>query len=41
MRQAESDRILEIGIEHYDELGDLASETIICEFMGRHSNRCW
>ena len=38
VRQAESDRILEIGVDHYDELGDLASETIICEFMGRHSN---
>ncbi len=38
VRQAESDRILEIGIEHYDELGDLTGETIICEFMGRHSN---
>ena len=38
VRQAESDRILEIGVEHYDELGDLSSETIICEFMGRHSN---
>ncbi len=36
--QAESDRILEIGVEHYDELGDLASEKIVCEFMGRHSN---
>ena len=38
VRQAESDRILEIGIEHYDELGDLTGETLICEFMGRHSN---
>ena len=38
VRQAESDRILEIGVEHFDELGDLSSDTIICEFMGRHSN---
>ena len=36
--QAESDRILEIGIEHYDELGDKVQKRIVCEFMGRHSN---
>ncbi|MGI6238716.1 MAG: Rqc2 family fibronectin-binding protein [Christensenellales bacterium] len=38
VRLAESDRILEIGIEHYDELGERAEKLIICEFMGRHSN---
>ena len=38
VRQAESDRILEIAIEHFDELGDRTEKTIICEFMGRHSN---
>ena len=38
VRQAESDRILEIAIEHFDELGDKTQKTIICEFMGRHSN---
>ena len=38
VRLAESDRILEIRIEHIDELGEKAEKTIICEFMGRHSN---
>lgn len=38
VRLAESDRILEIGIEHFDELGEKAEKQIICEFMGRHSN---
>lgn len=38
VKQAESDRILEIAIEHFDELGDKTEKTIICEFMGRHSN---
>ena len=38
IRQAESDRILEIEIEHLDELGDRARKTIVCEFMGKHSN---
>lgn len=36
--QAESDRILEIEIEHYDELGERVQKRIVCEFMGRHSN---
>lgn len=36
--QAESDRILEITIEHLDELGDLTRKILICEFMGKHSN---
>ena len=36
--QAESDRILEIELEHTDELGDRARKRIVCEFMGRHSN---
>ncbi|MBR6766492.1 MAG: NFACT family protein [Clostridia bacterium] len=38
IRQLESDRILEIAIEHHDELGDHASKRLICEFMGKHSN---
>ena len=38
IRQAEADRILEIEIEHLDELGDRATKTIVCEFMGKHSN---
>jgi len=38
VRALECDRILEIEIEHYDELGDRARKRIICEFMGKHSN---
>ena len=38
IRQVESDRILEIEIEHRDELGDPARKRLICEFMGKHSN---
>jgi len=38
VRQISCDRILEIEIEHYDELGDRATKKLICEFMGKHSN---
>ena len=38
IRQVLSDRILEIEIEHHDELGDPAWKKLICEFMGKHSN---
>ena len=38
VRQALSDRILEIGVDHIDELGDHTSKLIVCEFMGKHSN---
>ena len=38
IRQAESDRILEIEIDHLDELGDPTKKVIVCEFMGKHSN---
>ena len=38
IRTLESDRILEIEIEHFDELGDRARKRLICEFMGKHSN---
>lgn len=38
IRQISCDRILEIEIEHYDELGDRATKKLICEFMGKHSN---
>ncbi len=38
VRALECDRILEIEIEHLDELGDRARKRIICEFMGKHSN---
>lgn len=38
VRQIESDRILELEIDHYDELGDRARKRIICEIMGKHSN---
>ena len=38
VRQINGDRILEIEFEHLDELGDSARKTLVCEFMGRHSN---
>ena len=38
IKQIGADRIIEINIEHFDELGDLSQKSIICEFMGRHSN---
>ena len=38
IRQVLADRILEIEIEHHDELGDPARKKLICEFMGKHSN---
>ncbi|MBR1559968.1 MAG: NFACT family protein [Clostridia bacterium] len=38
IRQVLADRILEIEIEHHDELGDPAKKRLICEFMGKHSN---
>ena len=38
IRALESDRILEIEFEHFDELGDKAKKRLICEFMGKHSN---
>ncbi|MEE1199455.1 MAG: NFACT RNA binding domain-containing protein [Christensenellales bacterium] len=38
IRQIDCDRILEIEIEHYDELGDPTVKRLVCEFMGKHSN---
>ena len=38
IRQIDCDRILEIEIEHLDELGERSKKTIVCEFMGKHSN---
>ena len=38
IRVLESDRILEIEVEHFDELGDRSRKRILCEFMGKHSN---
>ncbi len=38
IRQIDCDRILEIEFEHLDELGDRARKTLVCEFMGKHSN---
>jgi len=38
VRQIDCDRILEITVEHYDELGDRTHKRIIGEFMGKHSN---
>ena len=38
IEQIDCDRILEIEIEHLDELGDRAAKRLVCEFMGKHSN---
>ncbi len=38
VRQIRGDRIVEIEFEHLDEMGDSARKTLVCEFMGRHSN---
>jgi len=32
------ERIVHIGIEHLDEMGDLRSKTLVVEIMGKHSN---
>lgn len=32
------ERIIRFNIEHYDELGDLRTKTLIVELMGKHSN---
>jgi len=32
------ERIIRIGIEHLDEMGDLCRKTLIVEIMGKHSN---
>ncbi len=38
VRQKDFERIIEIDIESYDELGDLTTKHIIIEIMGRYSN---
>lgn len=38
IRQIGWERIVHIVFEGYDELGERASRTLICEFMGKHSN---
>ncbi len=38
IRAIDCDRILEIEIEHLDELGDRSQKVMVCEFMGKHSN---
>lgn len=38
IRQIDCDRILEIEFEHLSDLGDRTHKTLICEFMGKHSN---
>lgn len=38
VRQIDCDRILEIAFEHFDELGERTTKTLVCEFMGKHSN---
>lgn len=32
------DRIIHIGVEHLDEMGDLCRKTLVVEIMGKHSN---
>ncbi len=32
------ERIIRIGFEHYDEMGDIRRKTLVCEIMGKHSN---
>lgn len=36
--QPSLERIIDINIEHYDEMGDLNTRTLTVELMGRHSN---
>lgn len=36
--QPDFERIIDIEIEHLDELGDLCKKHLIAEFMGKHSN---
>lgn len=38
VRQQGWDRTIEIGIEHFSELGDLVKYVLIAELMGRHAN---
>lgn len=38
VEQPEMERIINIGIEHLDELGDLRRKTLVVELMGKHSN---
>ncbi len=38
IRQIGGDRVLEIDFDCLDELGERVRRTLVCEFMGRHSN---
>ncbi|HEU4964604.1 MAG TPA: NFACT RNA binding domain-containing protein [Bacilli bacterium] len=38
IEQVGNERILQIGIENRDELGDLTERVLVAEIMGRHSN---
>lgn len=38
IKQPQLERVLEIHIEHLDELGDVGHKILIIELMGRHSN---
>ena len=38
MSQPEFERIVEIRLEHLDELGDLCEKSLVLELMGKHSN---
>lgn len=36
--QPSLERIININLEHYDEMGDLCNKTLVVELMGKHSN---
>ncbi|MDO5147468.1 MAG: NFACT RNA binding domain-containing protein [Eubacteriales bacterium] len=38
VRQPNMERIIEISVEHLNELGDLCQKTLVIEIMGKHSN---
>lgn len=38
IRQIDGDRILEMDVESADEMRDRTVKTLVCEFMGKHSN---
>jgi len=38
IQQQGLDRIVELGIKAYDELGVISTKYLVCEIMGRHSN---
>ena len=38
VKQPGLERVIEFGIEHLNEMGDLCSKTLLIELMGKHSN---